>query len=855
MEYSQFFTDVTGHAPYPYQSRLATAPLPEILDIPTGLGKTSAVIVAWLWRLLQNGDAPRRLVYCLPMRVLVEQIAQVARVWMENACPSFEQQSIAPPTVHVLMGGELDECWERSPESSAILVGTQDMLLSRALNRGYAMSRYRWPVHFALLNNDCLWIYDETQVMGVGLETGAQLQVFRQNLGTLGPGRSLWMSATLDSTRLATVDRPAGQGGLRQAGLTTDDAAHTQVHQRLEASKPVQCMGPRAAAESLNAYAPGVAKDVLNLHAKRPGLTLVVLNRVGRAQAVYQAMIEQIGSGAAEGGSPTAIGLIHSRYRKADRASRQQLLHTEGNRIVVATQALEAGVDVSARTLVTELAPWPSLVQRFGRCNRAGEFDDAQVWWLDLPVDDPQSDWALPYPQAELVQARAILMTLDQAAPGRLRKIGYEPLAEVRPVLRRKDLLDLFDNTPDLCGNDLDVSRFVRDSQDTDAHFIWRDFDGDRPSADLEPPHPEELCAVSLNAAAKFLKQLKSRRRKQRGQAGGTEIGCLKAWTWSPLDRDWQPATQVRPGRVYLLHAGAGGYDPDLGWTGRVAPGKTVPAVTLASQALPDAMDADLDTIRGAWILLADHLDHVRSAAKRLAMSVDLPDALSAALISAATWHDVGKAHEQFQNRLISGDRQQRGDTPSAGPWAKSVRMARSASESPESSQRGSVAWRPYFRHELASALAWLQSAQDTQARPTLGAGGLDLVAYLIAAHHGKVRLSIRSAPGEIAPENDTRLFARGVWDGDLLPEVILPGGQRIGPIALDLSPMRMGDGSWLERMLHLRDAPELGPFRIAFLEALLRIADWGASADEEASAAGQALPPDGNAGITNRGA
>ena len=41
------------------------------------------------------------------------------------------------------------------PKRPAILIGTQDMLLSRALNRGYGMSRYRWPMHFGLLNNDC----------------------------------------------------------------------------------------------------------------------------------------------------------------------------------------------------------------------------------------------------------------------------------------------------------------------------------------------------------------------------------------------------------------------------------------------------------------------------------------------------------------------------------------------------------------------------------------------------------------------------------------------------------------------------------------------------------------------------
>jgi CRISPR/Cas system-associated endonuclease/helicase Cas3 len=63
-----------GHDPYPFQTRLATGEkLPELIDIPTGLGKTDAVVLAWLWRRRFAGPderraTPRRLVYCLPMR-------------------------------------------------------------------------------------------------------------------------------------------------------------------------------------------------------------------------------------------------------------------------------------------------------------------------------------------------------------------------------------------------------------------------------------------------------------------------------------------------------------------------------------------------------------------------------------------------------------------------------------------------------------------------------------------------------------------------------------------------------------------------------------------------------------------
>ena len=75
-----FFHQATGYAPYPFQSRLAcSGSFPSLLEIPTGLGKTEAVVLGWLFHRrfhptpAVRKDTPRRLIYCLPMRVLVEQ--------------------------------------------------------------------------------------------------------------------------------------------------------------------------------------------------------------------------------------------------------------------------------------------------------------------------------------------------------------------------------------------------------------------------------------------------------------------------------------------------------------------------------------------------------------------------------------------------------------------------------------------------------------------------------------------------------------------------------------------------------------------------------------------------------------
>ena len=171
--------------PFGYQRRLAETQWPSLINVPTGLGKTAAVVLAWLWKRgwrqgnrseVADINTPRRLVYCLPMRVLVEQTQANAIEWLTRLSV-IGAPGTGRVSVHVLQGGAEDirhAIWAEHPEEDMILIGTQDMLLSRALMRGYGMSRYQWPIHFSWLHNDAMWDYDEIQMMGSGLVTSAQ---------------------------------------------------------------------------------------------------------------------------------------------------------------------------------------------------------------------------------------------------------------------------------------------------------------------------------------------------------------------------------------------------------------------------------------------------------------------------------------------------------------------------------------------------------------------------------------------------------------------------------------------------------------------------------------------------------
>ncbi|MBN2798726.1 MAG: CRISPR-associated helicase Cas3' [Deltaproteobacteria bacterium] len=782
--FREMFEQATGFAPFDFQERLATGEsLPDVLSVPTGAGKTAAVVLGWLWRRrfadpATRAETPRRLVYCLPMRTLVEQTESEARRWLERLGVDLG--------VHVLMGGAVDDTWDAEPDADAILIGTQDQLLSRALNRGYAMSRFRWPIHFGLLHTDTLWIFDETQLMGVGLSTSAQLDAFRRTLGTALPSRSLWMSATMSTRRLQTVDAKARE--LTVLPLSDADRDNAELKRRYQADKPLTQL---PAEEDRRATV--LAEEALSRH-QAGTKTLVVLNQVSRAQEVYRALLKSTAfKKATASGEAPQVALIHSRFRPTERRERAASLAPEWSGILIATQAIEAGVDLSARVLITEIASWSSLIQRFGRCNRTGREDGAAVLWVDIPDKKGAS---LPYSEDELTEARGHLVQLDGVGPLSLEDHPVADGPPHLPVMRRRDLIQLFHTDADLSGSDVDVSPFIRETEDRAVQVGWRLVTDKAPPADSARLHRDELCSVPIGAATKLLKD------------GG--------WRWNGMSGGWEREYRAIPGQIYLLATSQGGYSEKLGFTGSSK--DTPPPV--AHQALPPEQDESdvLSTHHGSFVSLVDHTEAVTGALAEVLNALSDRAAPSEALTLAALWHDAGKVHPEFQKKLLLGlpaDDPRRG----AAPWAKSDGQRR-ARDSEVDGERP----RPHLRHEVASALAWIEHHPDHEQS--------DLIAYLIASHHGKVRTSLRALPGERPTTPDARI-SRGVQDGDVLPESLLGDDALLEETTMNLDLMELGGAgrtrSWSERAeaLILRH----GPFRLAYWEALLRTSDWKASA------------------------
>ena len=633
-DFAKFFTAIHGHAPFPWQQQLVEQlackhQWPDVLDLPTGTGKTAALDAAVFHLALQQAVRPRRaalrIALVVDRRLVVDDahrraeriagaLADPSRVKTGRAVVREVARRLqrlagddAPPLVAVRLrgGAPLEDDWARTPTQPTILCSTVDQVGSRLLFRGYGVSDRMKPVHAGLLGEDCLILLDEAHLS----------QPFQDTLEAV---------RTIGAANVTTVVLTAtsGRSYERPFRLTPQDRKDLVLRPRIAAAKPARLMKPIRSPDPAGAFtsaARGQVERLRRADVAAPAVGVVV-NRVDLARTIFTRLDETEDA-------PFDCLLLIGRSRDVDRDQAEARLapfRTGDDRrsgaakplMVVATQCLEVGVDLDLDALVTQAAPLDALRQRFGRLNRAGRPIPAAgailvtTESLGKKVDDPVYGDRIRKTWDALTAIADKESRVDfgvQALDRRLRRVDVAELAAPRaaaPVLMPA-YLDLWAQTSPPPTADPEVGLFLHGAEQATAEVsvVWR---SDITSADLARasavdklkailelvrPRSAEMLDVPIWAAAAWLRRWSTARAAQLADVAEREVDLeveqsetnRKAFRWAGAD---DPRTgpvdhsELRPGDVLVVPADYGGCDA-CGW----APVERDPVADVADEA------------------------------------------------------------------------------------------------------------------------------------------------------------------------------------------------------------------------------------------------------------------------------
>jgi CRISPR-associated endonuclease/helicase Cas3 len=489
-----------------------------VLRAPTGAGKTLAVLVPFL--IGRKARKWRRLIYALPLRTLANGIYAEAKGLAKEHGLTVTIQTGEQPE---------DQFFDRGD----IIVTTYDQLLSGLLSSPYGLPDKLHNVNAASIAG-ALVVYDEFHLMEIGkafLTGAATLRLFKDL------AQSVWMTATATPPLVAELVNALGAV---PAGPTEDEIAALPSVARVERTLVIE-------------DAPLSAERVVECHTHR---TLVVTNRIGWAQDLFRELDRLA--------PEIPKRLLHSLFFEKDRGKKERLLRRafgpdgRAGGIIVTTQVIEAGVDITCNQLHTAVCPMNAMVQRAGRNARfappEGQVTYGEVHVYPLP-DDPGS--AKPY-EDHLVKATWELLSRHDGA----RMDPTTLAAWVNDVHQRDDETNLrLEGCRKRLGRCLEKNHLKSvERKEVDVAPLIREVPNVRVVLGTsEADGPFRLDGFSL--------RLSLLERLMRDQPGKEQV-----WGWKVAEDGeprWHPlaeAKQLREGYyAFLLHPEIAAYDGKVG--------------------------------------------------------------------------------------------------------------------------------------------------------------------------------------------------------------------------------------------------------------------------------------------------
>ncbi len=369
-KYEKFYKQITNFQPYKYQTRVAEILLSGrnvILSVPTGAGKTWASIMPFLFARQNNRtDFPQKMIYSLPLRTLANSIYSDIESTLnkENIKKSYSE-------LNKLISIQTGEYSDDPYFEKEIIFSTIDQTLSNFLCFPLPLSQRQANINAGSLIGSYL-VFDEFHLLDPKLSMATSLGMIRilKNLC-----RVCIMTATLTDDYIQFLKKELGFEvvSINDFPEDIDKINSLKPAEGKTIKKSVTVVADR----KINAI------DILKKHENK---TIVICNRVETAQKLYLELDELKSK-------ETKLFCIHSRYFDSDRKLQEQNIkeyfgkgNKKDNTILIATQVIEAGMDISCDKMHTEISPINSFLQRAGRCARfADEYGDIFVYdVLDL---------------------------------------------------------------------------------------------------------------------------------------------------------------------------------------------------------------------------------------------------------------------------------------------------------------------------------------------------------------------------------------------------------------------------------------------------------------------------------------
>jgi len=843
MTFDRTFEALTGHAPFPWQKRLyeefVRGTIPASCNLPTGLGKTS-VVAMWLIALAHSqGKLPRRLVYVVNRRTVVDQTTAEAeklreslrkpelaelREQLQTLCAASYDIPLAISTLRGQFADNRE--WSADPARPAIIVGTVDMIGSRLLFSGYGIGFRSRPLHAGFLGQDALLVHDEAHLEPAFQKLIVTIKQEQTRCRDFCPPQVMELTATSRTSN-------------NVFGLNQDDHEDGTVKKRIKAKKALRLHVQTDAKKLADQIA-----DLAMRHKDGDEAMLIFVRTVEDVIKVRDKLCKaklqvEVLTGTLRGKERDELiqKPVFRRFLPHSDSS-SDIERAEGTVYLVCTSAGEVGVNISADHMVCDLSTFESMAQRFGRVNRFGDRNDTFVDVV-YPEAFDEKDKLTPARKATL---RLLEQLGGDAGPGALAGLDVQQckaaFAPEPTILPATDILfdawvltTIRDKMPGRPSVD-PYLHGIAQWQPPETHVAWReeveiisgDLLGQYEPADLLDDYPlkphELLRDVTDRKNTGVFAQLS----KMSKRAPGATIWIIHA------RGEIQPATlqEVVDGdsrRLYgatvILPPSVGGLTPagtldgdapfeeELRYDVADIPAspagsrvrvwlddpqyerKTVDMRRVRTIEIDTSEDEDAELRCWEWyesipqeggrtakkaVRLDTHASDVADRARRIVVGLSLPEDIANAVVIAASLHDCGKRRERFQVTL--------GNSNLGLPLAKS---GRNGARLPES-----------FRHEFASVL----DAQADVEFNKLDDEMKELVLHLIAAHHGR---------------------ARPHFDLDEAFDPERPGDAEA--LAIE-TPRRFAR---LQR--------KYGRWGLAYLESLLRAADWAASAEPSAYA------------------